>query len=77
VLTEPFSVVEKAIAEATQLQLIRLPDSSASRDWVSEKRCLVPGWARLGYWRQRPCVCVAPKSGDWTSWTQAQSAHAG
>ena len=30
VLAEPFSVAEKAIAEAMQLQLIRLPDSSAS-----------------------------------------------
>jgi threonine dehydrogenase-like Zn-dependent dehydrogenase len=48
VLTEPFSVVEKAIAEATQLQLIRLPDSSASRDWVSGKRCLVAGLGPVG-----------------------------
>jgi threonine dehydrogenase-like Zn-dependent dehydrogenase len=48
VLTEPFSVVEKAIAEASQLQLIRLPDSSASRDWVSGKRCLVAGLGPVG-----------------------------
>jgi glucose 1-dehydrogenase len=48
VLTEPFSVVEKAITEAVQLQLIRLPDSSASRDWVSGKRCLVAGLGPVG-----------------------------
>ena len=48
VLTEPFSVAEKAITEAMQLQLIRLPDSSASRDWVSGKRCLVAGLGPIG-----------------------------
>jgi hypothetical protein len=77
VLTEPFSVVEKAIAEAMQLQLIRLPDSSASRDWYRESAAWSPDWARLVYWRQRRCACVAPKSGDWTSWTRAQSARVG
>ena len=39
VLAEPFSVAEKAIAEAIQLQLIRLPDSSSARDWVSGSSC--------------------------------------
>ena len=48
VLAEPFSVSEKAIAEAMQLQLIRLPDSSASRDWVSGKRCMVAGLGPIG-----------------------------
>jgi|ERR1051326_116065 threonine dehydrogenase-like Zn-dependent dehydrogenase len=48
VLTEPFSVAEKAIAESIQLQQIRLPDSSASRDWVSKKRCLVAGLGPIG-----------------------------
>ena len=33
---------------AEQLQLIRLPDSSASRDWVSGKRCLVAGLGPIG-----------------------------
>src|SRR5207302_41325 len=31
-----------------QLQLIRLPNSSASRDWVSGKRCLVAGLGPIG-----------------------------
>ena len=48
VLAEPFSVAEKAIAESMQLQLIRLPDSSASRNWVSGKRCLVAGLGPIG-----------------------------
>src|SRR5437868_3407389 len=48
VLAEPFSVAEKAITEAMQLQLIRLPDSSASRNWVSGKRCLVAGLGPIG-----------------------------
>lgn len=48
VLAEPFSVAEKAIAEAAQLQLSRLPDSSASPDWVSGKRCLVAGLGPIG-----------------------------
>jgi threonine dehydrogenase-like Zn-dependent dehydrogenase len=48
VLAEPFSVSEKAIAEAMQLQLIRLPDSSASPDWVSGKRCMVAGLGPIG-----------------------------
>lgn len=48
VLAEPFCVAEKAITEAVQLQLIRLPDSSASRDWVSGKRCLVAGLGPIG-----------------------------
>jgi threonine dehydrogenase-like Zn-dependent dehydrogenase len=48
VLTEPFSVAEKAIAESIQLQQTRLPDSSASQDWVSKKRCLVAGLGPIG-----------------------------
>src|SRR5678815_4916224 len=48
VLAEPFSVAEKAISEAIQLQLIRLPDSSTSPGWVSGKRCLVAGLGPIG-----------------------------
>ena len=48
VLTEPFSVAEKAITEAIQFQRIRLPDSSASPDWVSGKRCLIAGLGPIG-----------------------------
>lgn len=48
VLAEPFSVAEKAIAESMQLQLIRLPDSSTSQEWVSGKRCLVAGLGPIG-----------------------------
>ena len=48
VLAEPFSVAEKAISEAIQLQLIRLPDSSTSLGWVSGKRCLVAGLGPIG-----------------------------
>jgi threonine dehydrogenase-like Zn-dependent dehydrogenase len=33
VLTEPFSVAEKAIAEAVHVQRTRLPDSATSLDW--------------------------------------------
>jgi glucose 1-dehydrogenase len=47
VLAEPFSVAEKAIGEAVQLQTIRLPHSSP-RDWLSGKRCLVAGLGPIG-----------------------------
>src|SRR5579872_679523 len=47
VLAEPFSVAEKAIAEAVQLQTIRLPHSSP-RDWLSGKRCLIAGLGPIG-----------------------------
>jgi len=48
VLDEPFSVAEKAISEAIQLQLIRLPESSTSLGWASGKRCLVAGLGPIG-----------------------------
>ena len=48
VLTEPFSVAEKAISEAVHLQLTRLPDMATSLDWLSEKRCLVAGLGPVG-----------------------------
>ena len=48
VLAEPFSVAEKAIAEAVHIQLTRLPDMSTSLDWLSGKRCLVAGLGPIG-----------------------------
>jgi threonine dehydrogenase-like Zn-dependent dehydrogenase len=48
VLTEPFSVAEKAISEAMHLQLMRLPDMATSLDWLSGKRCLVAGLGPVG-----------------------------
>ncbi|HEU5407544.1 MAG TPA: alcohol dehydrogenase catalytic domain-containing protein, partial [Nitrospira sp.] len=47
VLAEPFSVAEKAIAEAVQLQTIRLPHSSP-QDWLPGKRCLIAGLGPIG-----------------------------
>ena len=48
VLAEPLSIVEKAISEAVQLQLTRLPDSGTPLDWLSGKRCLVAGLGPVG-----------------------------
>lgn len=48
VLAEPFSVAEKAIAEAIHVQLTRLPDMATSLDWLSGKRCLVAGLGPIG-----------------------------
>lgn len=48
VLAEPLAVAEKAIAEAVQLQLSRLPEAATSLDWLSGKRCLVAGLGPIG-----------------------------
>ena len=48
VLTEPFSVAEKAIAEVVHVQRTRLPDSGTSLDWLAGKRCLVAGLGPVG-----------------------------
>jgi glucose 1-dehydrogenase len=48
VLTEPFSVAEKAIAEAVHVQRTRLPDSATSLDWLAGTRCLVAGLGPVG-----------------------------
>jgi threonine dehydrogenase-like Zn-dependent dehydrogenase len=48
VLTEPMSVAEKAIAEAVQIQMARLPDASATPDWLFGRRCLVAGLGPIG-----------------------------
>jgi threonine dehydrogenase-like Zn-dependent dehydrogenase len=48
VLTEPLSVVEKAIEEATRLQLGRLPGISTESEWLLGRRCLVAGLGPVG-----------------------------
>jgi threonine dehydrogenase-like Zn-dependent dehydrogenase len=48
VLTEPLSVVEKAIEEAVGLQTSRLPDAPASPDWLFGRHCLVAGMGPIG-----------------------------
>jgi threonine dehydrogenase-like Zn-dependent dehydrogenase len=48
VLAEPFSVAEKAIAEAVHVQRTRLPDSATSLDWLAGRRCLVAGLGPIG-----------------------------
>jgi glucose 1-dehydrogenase len=48
VLTEPLSVVEKAIDEAVRLQFARLPDAPATPDWLHGRPCLVSGLGPIG-----------------------------
>ncbi|MBZ0157516.1 MAG: glucose 1-dehydrogenase [Alphaproteobacteria bacterium] len=48
VLTEPLSIVEKAIQGAVQVQTARLPHSQASPDWLYGRRCLVAGLGPIG-----------------------------
>lgn len=48
VLTEPFSVAQKAIAEAVDVQRARLPDSPTSLDRLAGRRCLVAGLGPVG-----------------------------
>lgn len=48
VLTEPTSIVEKAIDEAVKLQVSRLPDAPATPDWLFGRRCLVAGLGPVG-----------------------------
>jgi glucose 1-dehydrogenase len=48
VLTEPLSVAEKAIDEAVRLQMARLPDASATPNWLFGRRCLVAGLGPIG-----------------------------
>lgn len=48
VLTEPTSVVEKAIDESVRIQLSRLPGGLATPDWLYGKRCLVAGLGPIG-----------------------------
>lgn len=48
VLTEPFSIVEKAIAESVRIQFSRLPDALATPEWLFGRRCLVAGLGPVG-----------------------------
>ncbi len=48
VLTEPTSVVEKAIALVQRVQMARLPDALATPDWLYGRRCLVAGLGPIG-----------------------------
>jgi glucose 1-dehydrogenase len=48
VLTEPLSIAEKAIDEAVRLQMARLPDASATPNWLFGRRCLVAGLGPIG-----------------------------
>ena len=48
VLTEPTSVVEKAIDEAVLIQTARLPDARDPLNWLNGKRVLVAGIGPIG-----------------------------
>ena len=48
VLTEPMSVVEKAIDEAIRIQTARLPDAADTLNWLKGKRVLVAGIGPIG-----------------------------
>ncbi len=48
VLTEPASVVEKALDEAVRLQIARLPDAASTPHWLAGRRCLVAGLGPVG-----------------------------
>lgn len=48
VLTEPTSVVEKAIDESVRLQSARLPDAPSTPDWLHGRRCLIAGLGPIG-----------------------------
>ncbi len=48
VLTEPLTVVEKAIDEVVRVQSARLPDAGASPNWLFGKRCLIAGLGPIG-----------------------------
>ena len=48
VLTEPLSIVEKAIHQILEVQEARLPDSAAQIDRLHNRRCLVAGLGPIG-----------------------------
>ena len=48
VLTEPLTVVEKAIDEAVRVQFGRLPDALVTPNWLHGRRCLVAGLGPVG-----------------------------
>jgi|SRR5690625_337722 len=48
VLTEPLSIVEKAIDEALRIQFSRLPAALSTPDWIRGRRCLIAGIGPVG-----------------------------
>lgn len=48
VLMEPMSIAEKAIDEAVQIQIGRLPDAAGPRTWLNGKNVLVAGLGPIG-----------------------------
>jgi threonine dehydrogenase-like Zn-dependent dehydrogenase len=48
VLTEPLSIVEKAIDEAIRLQFARLPGALTTPDWLYGRHCLIAGLGPIG-----------------------------
>lgn len=48
VLSEPTSVAEKAIDEATRVQRARAPEAASQPDWLTGRRCLVAGLGPIG-----------------------------
>jgi threonine dehydrogenase-like Zn-dependent dehydrogenase len=48
VLTEPLTIVEKAIDEAVRMQFARLPGALATPLWLQGRRCLVAGLGPVG-----------------------------
>ncbi len=48
VLTEPLSVVEKAIDETVNIQFARLPAAMATPDWLFGRSCLIAGLGPIG-----------------------------
>ncbi|HYM14542.1 MAG TPA: glucose 1-dehydrogenase [Dehalococcoidia bacterium] len=48
VLTEPMSIAEKAIDEAVQIQIGRLPDATDAATWLDGKNVLVAGLGPIG-----------------------------
>lgn len=48
VLTEPLTIVEKAIDESLRIQRVRRIDAAAIPDWLYGRRCLVAGLGPVG-----------------------------
>lgn len=48
VLTEPLTIVEKAIDESLRIQRVRRLDAAATPDWLYGRRCLVAGLGPVG-----------------------------
>jgi threonine dehydrogenase-like Zn-dependent dehydrogenase len=48
VLTEPLSIVEKAIDEAVRIQFAHLPGALTTPDWLFGRHCLIAGLGPIG-----------------------------